>query len=110
MESGSGSELAISSRGVELDTNALEGVLLSPDEPNALVREGVMICPYPDCGTADRVVELDVATRTNQLEIVAPGEIAAGTGDGTYETDGYECEACSRRVSLPVGYEIVSWC
>jgi hypothetical protein len=109
MEPVPGSELAIPSRAVKPDTIALEGVLLSPDEPNALVREGVMVCPYPDCGTADRIVELDVATRTNQLRIVAPGEITAGTGDGTYETDGYECEVCCRRVSLPDGYEIVSW-
>ncbi|MFB4284800.1 hypothetical protein ACBJ59_56700 [Nonomuraea sp. MTCD27] len=110
MESGPGSELAIPSRAAEPDTFALEGVLLDPDEPNALVRDGVMVCPYPDCEAADQIVELDVATRSNRLEIVAPGEIAAGTGDGTYVNDGFECEVCSRRVSLPVGYEVVSWC
>ncbi|NRQ31225.1 hypothetical protein HII36_05160 [Nonomuraea sp. NN258] len=91
------------------DAIALEGVVLGPDEPHALVRDGVLVCPHPDCGAVDQIVELDVATRSNELEIVGPGAIAAYCGDSTFEGDGFECDVCSRRVSLPDDFEIVSW-
>ncbi|WP_433426208.1 hypothetical protein ACQP1V_42980 (plasmid) [Microtetraspora malaysiensis] len=97
-------------KGTELDTAVLEGVLLGTDEPNSLVRDGVLVCPFPDCGAADRIVEIDVATRANTLEIVGPGEIVAACGDSQFDGDGFECTACSRRVSLPDAFEIVDWC
>ncbi|WP_433355478.1 hypothetical protein ACQP25_16840 [Microtetraspora malaysiensis] len=70
----------------------------------------IYVDPSPNCGAADQIVELDVATRSNELEIVGLGEILAGCGDSTFEGDGFECQQCSRRVSLPDGFKTIDWC
>ncbi|GII42880.1 hypothetical protein [Planotetraspora phitsanulokensis] len=101
-------ELPAPSSSAELAPTVLEGVVLGAN-PRALVRDGVLVCPYPDCGVADDIVELDIATRQNELDIVGPGEIAASMGDGNFEGDGFECNTCNQPVELPDGFEIVSY-
>ncbi|SDL75861.1 hypothetical protein SAMN05421874_128118 [Nonomuraea maritima] len=76
------------------------------DEPAVLVLDGKLVCPYADCSATDEIVELDVATRSNELTIIRPGVISVALGDSCFENDGFECEQCSRRVSLPDGYEL----
>ncbi|WP_214317119.1 hypothetical protein [Nonomuraea sediminis] len=76
------------------------------DAPTALVEDGKLVCPFGDCGAADDIVELDVATRSNEMTITEPGVISVSLGDGYFEGDGFECQQCTRRVSLPDGYEL----
>ncbi|MFD0659685.1 hypothetical protein [Thermocatellispora tengchongensis] len=76
------------------------------DELPVLIYDGKLICPYGDCGAADEIVELDVATRENALSISDDGKISAHLGDSTFESDGFECSQCRRPVSMPDGYEI----
>ncbi|GAB2918040.1 hypothetical protein ACFMQL_20140 [Nonomuraea fastidiosa] len=73
------------------------------DVPVVLVERGRLVCPYPDCGAPDQLIELDVATRANQLSLGENGQIVAYTGDSQWESDGYQCGRCSRPVSLPNG-------
>ncbi|MFG3438407.1 hypothetical protein ACGF0J_14280 [Nonomuraea sp. NPDC047897] len=77
------------------------------DEPTVLIEDGKLVCPYPDCSATDQIIELDVATRDNELCVSEDGAIIAHLGDYSFESDGFECQQCARRVSLPDGYEIV---
>ncbi|MFD8529489.1 hypothetical protein ACFV0L_18915 [Streptosporangium canum] len=77
------------------------------DEPTVLVEDGKLVCPYTDCRAVDEIAELDVATRSNELSISEPGVISASLGDSSFESDGFECQQCSRPVSLPDGYEVI---
>ncbi|GGS85066.1 hypothetical protein GCM10010156_49590 [Planobispora rosea] len=72
-----------------------------------LIQDGKLTCPYDDCGAADDIVELEVASRTNELTITEPGLITVSLGDGGFETDAFECQRCGRGVSLPDGYAYV---
>ncbi|MEV4472885.1 hypothetical protein [Nonomuraea sp. NPDC049504] len=76
------------------------------DGATILVEDGKLVCPYGDCGAADQILELDVATRSNDLTISEPGVIKVSLGDGSFERDGFECQQCMRSVSLPDGYEL----
>jgi hypothetical protein len=76
------------------------------DEATVLIEDGKLVCPYSDCGATDEIVELDVATRENELSISEDGLISAHLGDSTFESDGFECHQCLRRVSLPDSAEI----
>ncbi|MFG1965742.1 hypothetical protein [Nonomuraea sp. NPDC049028] len=105
-----GEESSVITRG-ELDSSIVSACCetLIPwlnEEATVLVEDGKLVCPYGDCGAADDIAELDVATRTNELTISAPGHISASLGDSTFESDGFECQRCTRRVSLPDGYEL----
>ncbi|WP_431928745.1 hypothetical protein [Nonomuraea jabiensis] len=77
------------------------------DKPPALVRDGKLVCPYRDCAAEDQIIEIDVATRTNELTIEGPGRIKVGLGDGRFDHECYECAQCVRPVSLPDGHELV---
>jgi hypothetical protein len=76
------------------------------DEPTVLIENSRLVCPYRICGAADEIVELDVATRSHGLTITEPGVIGVSLGDSYFESDGFECQQCHRRVSLPDGYEL----
>ncbi|GLX06682.1 hypothetical protein [Microbispora sp. NBRC 16548] len=80
---------------------------LNEDAP-VLIVDGHLVCPYGDCGAVGEIVELDVATRDNELSIDPdqPGVIKASLGDHSFEADGYECRKCTRSVTIPNGYEI----
>lgn len=77
-----------------------------PDEPVVLVQDGKLVCPYSDCSAVDQIIELDVATRANELSLGESGTIVAHVGDYRWESDGFECSMCSRRVILPDGLSI----
>ncbi|MEU7891773.1 hypothetical protein AB0B45_02785 [Nonomuraea sp. NPDC049152] len=77
------------------------------DSPTVLIEDGKLVCPFGDCGAADQVIELDVATRENRLSIDEEGTIVAHLGDSEFEGDGFECQQCARSVSMPGGDEIV---
>ncbi len=78
------------------------------DEMPVLIEDGHLVCPYGDCGAADQIFELDVATRDNQLSVgEEPGVIKGSLGDHTFESEGYQCGQCLRMVSLPGGYEVI---
>lgn len=77
------------------------------DEPTVLIEYGKLICPYTGCSATDQIIELDVATRDNELSVSEDGAIIAHLGDYSFESDGFECQQCAGRVSLPDGYEIV---
>jgi len=76
------------------------------EEATVLIEDGKLICPYGDCGAADDIVELDVASRENELSLSEDGTITAHLGDHSFENDGFECRQCTRQVSLPDGSNI----
>lgn len=80
------------------------------EDATVLVEDGTLRCPYGDCGAADQIFELDVATRDNHLSIDPdePGVIKVSLGDHNFESEGYQCGQCLRSVSIPDGYETVS--
>ncbi|GAA4946611.1 hypothetical protein HD597_006834 [Nonomuraea thailandensis] len=77
-----------------------------PDEPEVLIEDGKLVCPWPNCRAVNNIVELDVASRENVLSLSENGVITAHLGDSSFESDGYECLACNRAVSIPDSHEI----
>ncbi|MEU4576025.1 hypothetical protein [Nonomuraea sp. NPDC023979] len=77
-------------------------------EPNVVIRNNSLLCPYRDCGAANEIVELEVATRRNELEITANGTLTVLVGNHRFVSDGYECGVCSRPVRIPDGHSIAS--
>ncbi|MEU1880903.1 hypothetical protein ABZ470_26650 [Streptosporangium sp. NPDC020072] len=88
-----------------LDSGADEGD--EGNEPEVLIENGTLVCPWLDCRATDNIVELDVASRENVLYLSENGVIAAHLGDSSFENDGFECLTCNRAVSIPDAYEII---
>ncbi|GAA2873382.1 hypothetical protein GCM10020220_073310 [Nonomuraea rubra] len=109
MEPGPGSELAIPSQVVEPDTIALEGVLLSPDEPNALVREGVMVCPYPTAARRTTSSSLTLPPAPTNCGSSRPARSRRARATARTRPTATSARCAAAGVSLPDGYEIVSW-
>lgn len=66
--------------------------------PTARIVEGELMCPV--CSSTGRIIEVDVATRGNDLT-VSDGLIFAGTGDINFDHDRTVCERCASTVRLP---------
>lgn len=87
----------------QLDPRAAAKVALHRIPMARIVNEQ-LVCPV--CGTADRIVERDSATRHNELH-VSGGEVFASNGDSDFYTDATVCDVCDTPVRLPK--PIVDW-
>jgi hypothetical protein len=86
---------------------------LPPAVPEIVVRDGAVFCPH--CDQRDTIQEVDCATRGNPGEFtIENGRIVAvfwKTGDGNFETTGYECNNCMGPVLIPNITDIdQDWC
>ncbi|MEV1178952.1 hypothetical protein [Nonomuraea sp. NPDC049784] len=86
---------------------ALASVLPTLELPQALIVDGRLACPYEGCGAVGSLEQLQVATRSNPLEITAPGVITADITPAPFDDDGVECTACTRRVALPPEFTLI---
>ncbi|MCP2097330.1 MULTISPECIES: hypothetical protein [Actinosynnema] len=67
-------------------------------KPMARIVDEHLVCPV--CGSADRIVERDVAVRHNPLH-VTEGSIYGGLDSCDHEHDRFLCQACGIDVRLP---------
>lgn len=80
-------------------------LVVDPDNP------GLVQTRCPHCSAMDSIVEVDKATRFNELTDLTPdGTCTASTGQGDYEFDHWFCTACeSEQIAEPDGFKITSW-